>query len=465
MSQSIARILAEEAVAYNYEMLGGDVAHQAKRHILDTLACAIGAYAAEPCAVCRDVAKELNPAPQATLLGESSKVSLSSAIIANETMIRYLDFNDVLYFPKSPGKIGGAHPSDALAAVFALGEWLGSSGRDVITATVAAYQIIGRIVDGLAEGLTPMGFHHGSVMPYGGAVIAGRLLNLSAEQITHAMGIGGSAAVGLAINDAEGEEYNNTKNLADGLMVERGVLGAFLARRGFTGPERIIEGNKGFAHSLLRGVGNFQLKPPLNEPYIMQARTKFYPTESTNQGHLSATGELVNAYDLQPDDIDRITIRTNKRTIEHNGDPAKKYPNNKETADHSAYFMTALSIVTRGRVTPFSFTDEAYVDPVIRELTDKVVLQHLPEYDPIPPAAEVEIRTRSGQVLKRRVDHPKGNTNNRMSDDELRQKFIDCANGRLEGTAIDRVVEACFSLEKLETIDELMRALVLVQER
>ncbi|HEV2570838.1 MAG TPA: MmgE/PrpD family protein [Beijerinckiaceae bacterium] len=465
MSQPIARILAEEAIAWNYDSLGKDVAHQAKRHILDTLACAIGAYDADPCLACRDVAKELNPASQATLLGENAKVSISSAIIANETMIRYLDFNDVLYFPKSPGKIDGAHPSDALAAVFALGEWLGASGRDVIAATVAAYQVIGRIVDGLAEGLTPMGFHHGTVMPYGGAVIAGRLLNLNAEQITHAMGIGGSAAVGLAVNDAEGEEYNNTKNLADGLMVERGVLGAFLARRGFTGPERIIEGNKGFAHSLLRGVDNFHLKPSPNEPYIMQARTKFYPTESTNQGHLSATSELVRAYDLQPEDIDGIVVRTNKRAIEHNGDPAKKYPNNKETADHSAYFMTALSIVTRGKVTPFSFTEAAYEDPVIRMLTDKVVLQHLPEYDPIPPAAEVEIRTHSGKVLKRRVDHPKGNTNNRMSDEDLRQKFIDCANGRFDDAAIDRVVDICFSLEKQTSIGELMQSLAFAEPR
>ena len=80
MSQPIARILAEEAIAWNYDSLGKDVAHQAKRHILDTLACAIGAYDADPCLACRDVAKELNPASQATLLGENTKVSVSSAI-------------------------------------------------------------------------------------------------------------------------------------------------------------------------------------------------------------------------------------------------------------------------------------------------------------------------------------------------------------------------------------------------
>ena len=461
MSGTMTRVLAEEAIAFSYETLAPEVRHQAKRHIVDTLACAVGAFDAEACVACRDVAKELTPLPQATLIGETQKVGLSSAIIANESMMRYLDFNDVLYFPKSPGKIGGAHPSDALAAVFAIAEWQRCSGRQIIEATVAGYQTIGRIVDGMAEGLSPTGFHNGTVMPYGGAVIAGKLLNLNAEQIVHAMGIGGSTAIGLGVNDAEGEEYNNTKNMADGFMVERGVIGAFLARRGVTGPERILEGNKGFAYSVLRGIDKFQLKPAPPEPYIMQARTKFFPTESTIQGHLSALSELVVAHKLTADDIAGVTVRTNKRAIEHNGDPAKTYPNNKETADHSAYFMTALCIVGKGRVTPSSFSDAAYRDPTFRRLTDLVVLEHVAEYDPIPPAAEVEIRLRSGDVLKRRVDHPKGNTQNKMTDDELRDKFIDCANGRLTNSQVDRIVETCFALESLDDIGDLFGLMVL----
>ena len=103
-------------------------------------------------------------------------------------MVRYLDFNDVLYFPKSPGKIGGAHPSDALPAALAVGEREHASGKRVIEATVAAYETIGRMVDAFAEGLTPMGFHHGSVMSFAGAVIAGKLIGLDAAQMTQRHG-------------------------------------------------------------------------------------------------------------------------------------------------------------------------------------------------------------------------------------------------------------------------------------
>ena len=209
---SIARELSEAALGFQYDSIPPEVTREMKRFMLDALACAIGAFDSDPCRICRDFARE-SGGNEATLIGESSKVSVSSAIIANETMIRYLDFNDVLYFPKSPGKIAGAHPSDAFPAALAVGERQHSSGKEVIEAMVAAYETIGTMTDAFAEGLTPMGFHHGSVMPFAGAVIAGKLIKLNAEQMTHAMGIGASAAVGLAINDAEGEEYNNTKNI------------------------------------------------------------------------------------------------------------------------------------------------------------------------------------------------------------------------------------------------------------
>ena len=125
---SIARDLSEAALNFKYENLPPEVIREAKRLILDALACAIGAFDAEPCRTCRDVARVYGGVGEATLIGERGKVAVASAIIANETMVRYLDFNDVLYFPKSPGKIGGAHPSDALPAALAVGEREHASG-------------------------------------------------------------------------------------------------------------------------------------------------------------------------------------------------------------------------------------------------------------------------------------------------------------------------------------------------
>ena len=456
---SVTRELSEFALGVRYENIPAHVTHEMKRFFIDALACAIGAFDAQPCTICRDVAREHSGRPDATLIGETAKVSLSQAIIANGAMIRYLDFNDGYHFPKSPGKIGGGHPSDCLPAVFAVGERQHAPGKAVIEAAVAAYEIMGRMIDAFAEGITPMGFHHGSVMPFLGAAIAGRLIGLDAGQMTHAMGIGASSSVGLGINDAEGEEYNNSKNVADSFMLERGVYGALLAARGFTGPERVIEGNKGFAYCILRGIENYQPKPAPNDYYLMRTRMKFFPTESTNQGHLFATGELVREHDLKPQDIEAVRLRLSKRTVTHNGDPAKKYPRNKETADHSAYFITALGIVLRGKLIPTSFKPEYYDDPVIRALSDRVTLEHGPEFDQVLTGATVTIHTKDGRVLKKRVDFPRGNPENRMSDAELRAKFVECAGARMDAARVDRIIETCMNLEQVDDIGALMEQL------
>jgi 2-methylcitrate dehydratase len=297
-------------------------------------------------------------------------------------------------------------------------------------------------------------------MPFAGAAIGGKLLGLTTEQIMHAMGIGAVASVGLGILDAEGEAYNNSKNIADGLMVERGILGAFWARKGFTGPDRIIEGNKGFAHCLLRGSENYNPKNASGRFYLLQSRMKYFPVESTNQGHLMATCDLVRENGLKPEDIEEVMLRISKRTLLHNGDPAKKYPYNKETADHSVYFMTALGIVSGGRVVPSQFTKETYDDPVIHKLIEKVKLEHGPEFDATTPAAKSTIKTRDGRTLEKQVDYPRGTPENRMSDDEIRDKFVECTRSLMPPGQVDRIVETCLNLERLDDIGELMPLLV-----
>src|SRR4029078_12180133 len=99
---SVARELSEAALNISYDNLPTEVIRETKRLILDALSCAIGAFDAEPCRICREVAREHGGAGVATLIGERDKVSVSQAIIANETMVRHLDFKHLLHFSKTP---------------------------------------------------------------------------------------------------------------------------------------------------------------------------------------------------------------------------------------------------------------------------------------------------------------------------------------------------------------------------
>jgi 2-methylcitrate dehydratase PrpD len=59
-------------------------------------------------------------------------------------------------------------------------------------------------------------------------------------------------------------------------------------------------------------------------------------------------------------------------------------------------------------------------------------------------------------VLAKRVDHPRGTPENRMSDSELRDKFVECAGERMPSDQIDQVVETCLALDALDDIGGLM---------
>ncbi|MSO93347.1 MAG: MmgE/PrpD family protein [Rhodospirillales bacterium] len=459
---SVTKNLAEVALDLNFERIPGEAVEQAKLLIADTLACAIGGYDSKTGRICRETAKEISGPPEATIIGETTKVSCSAAVLANEPMIRYLDYNDDMSIALAPGDIAAAHPSDALPVAFAVGEKLGASGKDVIAAMVAGYEVIGRLLEGYATSLEVANFHHGTALPYGACAMAGRLMGLDAEQISMAMGIAGSFTVALNILDAEGEEYVMTKNLVDGCLAERGLLAAILAKKGLTGPSRIIEGNKGFAHAIFGAPDKFKLKPAGNRLWVLTTTVKGMCAEAYTHGHIRATTHLVKQYGIKPEQIESITIRTNKRTCFHTGDPVKKYPKNKETADHSSYFLTAMAVL-EGAVTPRIYKDENYSDPRVIALIDRTTLEHGPEFDAIVPAAEAIITTKDGKRYRKRVEREdlKGDPRNRMNANDIRTKFVECAGEAMPVEQIDRIMDACMALDRAEKFADLMPLLVL----
>jgi 2-methylcitrate dehydratase len=454
---SVAHDLAETALAVRYEDIPEDVRVQAKRLVIDAFACLIGGFESPTGRICRELAHELGGPVQATILGENVRVGLRGAILANQAMIRYLDYNDDMSIPIGPGDLAAAHPSGSLPTAIAVSELVGASGRQFLEALIAGYQIIGRMLDAFTTSLEVRGFHHGSVHAYAGAGIAGRLLGLTADQVANAMGIAGSLTIGLDILDADGEEYVMTKNIADGVMSEKGLLGALLAAKGLTGPARVIEGNKGFAHAVLGGADMYRSRPADGRWFIMDTVVKSVPAEATTHGHLKGTAGLVREHGLAPEDIEAITIRTSKRSVVHTGDPAKKYPRNKETADHSTYFLTAMAVL-HGAITPRVYDEANLIDPRVPALIDKVSLVHGPEFDDNLPAAEVTIRTRSGQVLQRRVEREelKGEPQNPMTDADLRDKFLACAEGLLSPARVDRIIDACLTLDQRDHLADVL---------
>ncbi len=466
MSTSISRDLAKYVLNLRFQDLPKDVIHQAKRALLDTLACAIGGYLSESSQITLKVLTKLGDIEESTIIGCGKRVLCTHATVVNGVMVRYLDFMDTYGVP-SPPVASGAHPCENIPSILAVGERNHVSGEEILTSIVAAYELTGRFCAAFAPvPLATKGWHHSTIGQYIVPLVVGKLMGLNVEQIVNAVGISGTHNVTLHIVDSSGEEYDMTKNIVYPFAAESGIVAAFLAQEGFTGPHRVIEGENSLVYSTVNRKCDLSKLTETSDAFrIMGIVMKAYVGDVTTQGLIDATLKLVIEHDIRPEDVKRVTAWVSTRCEEHTNDPVKRHPKNKESADHSSPYLIAMAITER-EVGPSQFSPSRYNDPLVNQIIDKVHIEAFPEFDSfLLSAAIVEIETKRGANYQCRVDFPKGHPLNPLTDDELVYKFRSVATRPFKlmtARQIDKVVETVFNLDKLDDIGDLMQLLVLL---
>jgi 2-methylcitrate dehydratase len=456
---TIARKFAEYGLSVTMKELPKEVIHQVKRVVLDTIGCAIGGYSSAASSIIRSVIPEFGGPRESTVIGSGVRTSCLNVTLANGVMVRFLDFNDG-YIVTRP-VISSSHSSEVIPSIFAVGERQHSTGEQVVEAIVAGYEITARYTDACTvnEPLELKGWNSdlraGFVVP----VAVGKLLGLNAEQIENAIGTAASHNMVLGILDASKEEYTMAKNLRFPFTAYDAVLATFLAEKGFTGPRRVIEGQRGYVESVMHGDFDFDKCTDFNGFKIMETGFKHLTAEATTHGHLTATLELVREHDIKPEDVAQVRIWSTSRDAEHTGSPEKRYPKNKETADHSSYYLTAIAILDR-EVTPRQYSPDKFNDPRVRELSDKVIIKADPSLNGFVCAGISEVTTKQGKTYRKRVDYPKGDPRNPVTDKELEDKFRSMASQYMSEVQMKKVIDTIYKIDKLNDIGELMKLLV-----
>ena len=455
----ISQKLAEYVLAYAFEDMSDQEIHAVKRALLDMLACAVGGYPSDSSRIIRKVLEEEGGKQEATVIGSGIKVPCANAAFANGAMVRFLDYNDT-YFRMRGNLRFGIHPNELIPATLAVGERQHSSGEEIITSILLSYDLAARFIDACSGlPLDNRGWHYSTIAGFIVPLYVGKLLKLSKEQLIHAMGIGGVHTATLRIIDATGEPYNMTKNIGLPQIAQNGIRAALLAQQGFTGPRRVVEGNMGFVSTIMGGDYDLGiLTRPRKESAILQTDLKALSAEHTTQGALNAVLKLVKEHDLLPDQIAGVRIEATSRTAEHTGDPAKRHPEDKETADHSLYYLVAIAILDRA-VGPAQYAPEKLGSPQVRGLIDRITVEANPELDEFVYAGIAHIMTKDGRTLICRVDYPKGNHRNPMTDEEVAEKFRGVALPLLGEGQSERIMDCVRRLEKLDDIGRLMALL------
>jgi 2-methylcitrate dehydratase len=437
--------------------LSARVLHEAKRLVVDSVGCAIGAIEAPPARVGRALAGEVtSDGFSATAIGVPRRTTVEMATFANGIMVRYLDFNDMYFSPTG----AGGHPSDLIPGVLATGEAMGASGREVLLATVIAYEVNGALAG--AVWLRERGWDQGFNIVAASAMAAGKLLGLSRDELGHALSL--AVTPNIPVRQTRVGELSMWKGCATANAARNGVFAARLASKGVTGPPNPFEGRAGIWEQV---TGPFELAFAVQpESYVIERiSTKFRPAEYNSQGPLDLIVSMRNR--VQAEDIERMEVETYYLTFDEIGDRAKQPekwdPRTRETADHSLAYMLAVALVD-GDVGLDSFTPQRVADPALRPLMNRISIAENPDFSTRFPAelmCRITIQTKSGAVVDGEIAYPKGHRLNRMSDDEINLKFDGLVGRRGQADAeLSRAVRSSlWELEKLTGIAAVLEPL------
>jgi len=451
VKETVTAAMARWAAGLQFRDLSQDAVYQAKRFLLDSFGCALGGYQQHDVKIALDVLVEVAGPGRATVIGTGQRMDPVSASLANALMIRCMDYNDI-YWKQDP-----SHPSDIFPAALACCERAKGNGKELIVGLVLGHEFEMRLCEAAFPGIRERGWHHATLTAFVSPVVAGRALHLTWQQIQHAIGI--SASRHCTLGAVTAGKLTMMKNTVDPMATQSGVFAALLAEKGYSGPEHVIDGKEGLAHVFGPEWKLALLTDGLGESWrITQCGMKAFPTEALTHTPISAVLDLVKSNDLQPEQVEKIQIRSLARAADILSDPSKYDPRTKETADHSLPYVIAAALVDQ-QVTPAQFTMEKIMDLRIREQLKKVEVVADPEIEKVFPALQrviVNINTTDGRCFSKQLDYPKGDPRNPLTDAEVEEKFAALAEGVLTPSAQKRVKDAVWNLERVGSVSEVM---------
>jgi 2-methylcitrate dehydratase PrpD len=454
-TEKIARFIVDTG----YEDIPRDAVEKAKRTALDCLGAALAGVAEPVSQAITGYVTKLGGLPQASVLGAGLKVSVPDAALANGSIAHALDYDDCGV------KIG--HPSVlVLPAVLSLGEHLGASGRDILTAYILGLEIEGKLALHADFKLMQARLNHqtwyGSI---GAAAACAKLLRLDVAKTRMTLGIGANFACGLSANHG-----SMAGAMAAGNACRNGVTAALMAQEGLTANPNIVEAKNGFYDTLV-GAGHYdaeRMAEGLAKPFYIESPgigLKKYPSCYHTHRALDGVFQLLGEHRLNDKDIVEVDVGTSERAMRV---LAFSEPETPYQAKYSMPYCIAAAVVNH-RVTLDTFTAHKMEDRGIVEARKKVHLS-FPDVPIWPGLADVGpdtefvgnpvmIRTTDGRSYNARVDIPRGDPALPLTDEELLAKYRDCGQSQLRPDKIERSVDLVLGLERVADIGTLIATL------
>lgn len=449
-SATLARFAAE----LRFEQIPQPVLRRAEDLALDWFGSALAGKGAPPVEAIELFAREMGPSagPSEVLMSRRRTSPLFAAMV-NAAASHFAEQDDV-----HNGSV--FHPGAVVfPPVLAVSQALGRSGQDLLTAAAAGYEVGIRVGEFLGRSHYKVFHTTGTAGTVAAAAAVGRLLALDSGQMLDAFGSAGTQAAGLweFLRDAaHSKQLHTAKAAADGL------LSAYLAKHGFTGAKRILEGKQGMAAGMSSDVDPARLTDRLGERWAL-IETSFKYHASCRHTHPAADAllQVMSEHGLAAEQISRVTAHVHQGAIDVLGpvvDP--------QTVHQAKFSMgTVLAMIAVFRRAGLNEFESSYNDSRIRAFREKVRMELDREVDSAYPArwiGKVTVETRDGRTLHGRIDEPKGDPGNTLSRAELEEKALRLAefSGAASAAEMGAAFEQLWNLARIERMGPVLTSVL-----
>ena len=440
----------------SYEELSEQARLHLKIRVLDALACAIGALDGLPIHMIRQQLDDFGGAPRCSLIG-GGRTAPDRAAFYNSALVRYLDFNDS-YLAKGES----CHPSDSLGPVLAASEYVGATGKELMTALAVAYQVQCRLSD--KAPVRDRGFDHTTQGSYAMAAGISKALGLDQTKTANAIAISGTAFNALRVTRTG--KLSHWKGLASPNTAFSSTHAAFLAMRGISGPPEVFEGNKGFMDTI---AGEFYIDWQSEDlERVTLTILKEYNAEIHSQSAIEGILELREEYGIRGDDVELIELETFQVAYDIIGggeEGSKRSVHTKEEADHSLPYILAVALLD-GQVGPSQYTDERIQSADVQALLQRVFIRPSAAYSerfPDEMPCRLRVILKDGRQLEVEKRDYEGFITRPMSWETISRKFSWLSGPFTRPALQQQIITAVAELESVPVAD-LMGLLTQVQK-
>jgi 2-methylcitrate dehydratase PrpD len=445
--QTVIERFAGFSTSLAFSDLPAEVVEAARFRILDVLGSALWGVHAGTAAAMRRVVEPVGGSEQATLIGRPMRLPATQAAYLNSCASPAL-LDTCRFSVTHPGIV-------TIPAALAVAEQQGASGRDLITAVVAGYEVLIRL--GRASRVADRGFVPTAVWgAFASATASARLMRLDERSTCHALALAATKGAGLleayvAIDSARNQF---------GRACQAGVLATSLAQEGVVGNLRILEGGgmegtRGFFQAYNDSAVPGDILQGLGTDYgLPRVAPKMHDGCRYTNAAADAVLDLVRAHGLRADDVRCVRVRTFALAL----NVSVRHPTTASEALFCLEYVVAVALL-EGNVSTDKFTLERLQDPAVRTLMAKVEValdQEIEHEYPGKLGLLLEVDTVDGRLLSSRMDFPRGEPENPMAPADCEAKFLRLASPLLGTDRAGEIVEVVSHLDALDNISSLM---------